>query len=137
VGLDSRPPLLCARLSHFPRRGSPRNRPSILGKSVSGEVVDLYCQSPKLGKRKLKTTWKLDGYVCDFTNRTFATFVLEHTGIEIYSENILGLKLVVYGAFWDTDSDSQSKSARWIDWLLETSKLAAMYGYQVVNPFFY
>jgi hypothetical protein len=31
------------------------------------------------------------GYVCDFSNRTFEEFVLEHTGIEFYSDKYSSL----------------------------------------------
>jgi hypothetical protein len=34
------------------------------------------------------------GYVCDFINRTFGEFVLENTGVDIYSGKYSGSKAV-------------------------------------------
>lgn len=45
------------------------------------------------------------GYVCDFSNRTFADFVLEHTGVDVYSEKYFGSKANRLRAFWDTESN--------------------------------
>jgi hypothetical protein len=70
------------------------------------------------------------GYVCDFSNRTFEEFVLEHTGVEIYSDKYSGSKANRLRAFWDKESDYLV--AKLLDGLIEYWKLqkaSPMYGY--------
>lgn len=45
------------------------------------------------------------GYVCNFSNRTFEEFVLEHTGVEIYAEPYSGSKATRLRAFWNKESN--------------------------------
>ena len=78
------------------------------------------------------------GYVCDFSNRTFADFVLEHTGVEVYSEKYSGSKANRLRAFWDTESNYVV--AKLLGEMLEYWKLqkaTPLYGYQVFNPILY
>jgi len=78
------------------------------------------------------------GYVCDFSNRTFADFVLEHTGVEIYSEKYSGSKANRLRAFWDTESNYLvAKLLREMIEYWKLQKTAPLYGYQVFNPVLY
>lgn len=63
----------------------------------------------KIEKRKLERLFEMGGgYVLDFSNRTFAEFVLDSTGLDIYStqyEYASGSKANRLRAFWETESD--------------------------------
>ncbi len=91
------------------------------------------------GKLKLENYLEMkSGYVCDFSNRTFDEFVLEHTGVEIYSDKYSGSKASRLRAFWDTESNYLV--ARLLRGMIEYWKLqkaAPLYGYQVFNPVLY
>ncbi len=91
------------------------------------------------GKLKLENYLEMkSGYVCDFSNRTFDEFVLEHTGVEIYSDKYSGSKASRLRAFWDTESTYLV--ARLLRGMIEYWKLqkaAPLYGYQVFNPVLY
>lgn len=45
------------------------------------------------------------GYVCDFSNRTFQEFVLENTGVDIYTDTYTGSKASRLRAFWVKESN--------------------------------
>jgi Abortive infection C-terminus len=78
------------------------------------------------------------GYVCDFSNRTFAEFVLENTGVDIYIDKYAGSKASRLRAFWDKESDYLV--AKLLGGLIDYWKLqkaSPMYGYQVFNPVLY
>ena len=78
------------------------------------------------------------GYVCDFSNRTFEEFVLEHTGVKIYSDKYSGSKATRLRAFWDKESNYLA--AKLLGEMIEYWKLqkaAPLYGYQVFNPALY
>src|ERR1019366_5511514 len=78
------------------------------------------------------------GYVCDFSNRTFGEFVLEHTGVDIYAEKYSGSKATRLRAFWDGKPDYIV--AKLLGEMIEYWKLqkaTPLYGYQVFNPVLY
>jgi hypothetical protein len=78
------------------------------------------------------------GYVCDFSNRTFEEFVLEHTGVEIYSDKYSGSKATRLRAFWNKESNHLV--AKLLDEMIEywkLQKVTPLYGYQVLNPVLY
>lgn len=60
-------------------------------------------------KRKLETLFEMgDGYVLDFSNRTFSEFVFDSTKINIYEEKYYGWsgsKASRLRAFWDKESN--------------------------------
>jgi Abortive infection C-terminus len=90
-------------------------------------------------KAKLESFLEMKtGYVCDFTNRTFEEFVLEHTGVEIYSQKYSGSKASRLRTFWETESnhDVSKLLAEMIEyWKLQ--KTTPLQGYQVFNPSLY
>jgi hypothetical protein len=63
----------------------------------------------KIEKRKMERLFEMGGgYVLDFSNRTFAEFVLDSTGLDIYSEQYAygsGSKANRLRAFWETEGD--------------------------------
>jgi hypothetical protein len=78
------------------------------------------------------------GYVCDFINRTFGEFVLENTGVDIYSGKYSGSKANRLRAFWDQESNHLV--AKLLGEMIEYWKLqktTPLYGYQVFNPVLY
>jgi hypothetical protein len=78
------------------------------------------------------------GYVCNFTNRTFEEFVLDHTGIEIYSDKYSGSKAIRLRAFWEKESNYLV--AKLLGEMIEywkIQKTTPLYGYQVFNPVLY
>ena len=78
------------------------------------------------------------GYVCDFTNREFKEFVLEHTGVEIYSGKYSGSKAMRLREFWDEESNyNVSKLLGEMIEYWKTQKSTLLYGYQVFNPILY
>jgi abortive infection Abi-like protein len=75
------------------------------------------------------------GYVCDFSNRTFAEFVLENTGVDIYTDKYAGSKATRLRAFWDKEPNYLV--AKLLGEMIEYWKLQKanpLYGYQVFNP---
>lgn len=62
-----------------------------------------------IGKLKLEKLFKMgDGYVLDFSNRTFQEFILENAGIDIYDEKYnyaSGSKANRLRAFWTEESN--------------------------------
>lgn len=87
-------------------------------------------------KNKLESYLEMKtGYVCDFTNRTFQEFVLEHTGVDIYAEGYSGSKATRLRAFWD--GQSNRLVAKLLGEMVEYWKLqkaTPLYGYQTFNP---
>jgi Abortive infection C-terminus len=87
-------------------------------------------------KLKLENYFEMkSGYVCDFSNRTFEEFVLEHTGVEIYSDKYSGSKATRLRAFWDKEPNYLV--AKLLGEMIEYWKLqkaTPLYGYQVFNP---
>jgi hypothetical protein len=87
-------------------------------------------------KLKLESYFEMkSGYVCDFSNRTFEEFVLEHTGVEIYSDKYSGSKATRLRAFWDKEPNYLV--AKLLGEMIEYWKLqkaSPIYGYQVFNP---
>jgi Abortive infection C-terminus len=90
-------------------------------------------------KQKLETYLEMrTGYVCDFVNRTFGEFVLENTGVDIYSGTYSGSKASRLRAFWDQESNHLV--AKLLGEMIEYWKLqktTPLYGYQVFNPVLY
>jgi hypothetical protein len=78
------------------------------------------------------------GYVCDFSNNTFAEFVLENTGVLIYSGKYSGSKASRLRAFWDQESDHLV--AKLLGEMIEywkIQKTTPLVGYQVFNSVLY
>ncbi len=78
------------------------------------------------------------GYVCDFSNRTFAEFVLENTGVDIYTDKYAGSKASRLRAFWDNESNYLV--AKLLGEMIEywkNQKATPLYGYQAFNPVLY
>jgi hypothetical protein len=90
-------------------------------------------------KLKLETYLEMrTGYVCDFSNRTFGDFVLENTGVDIYSDKYSGSKATRLRAFWDKEPNYLV--AKLLGEMIEYWKLqkaTPLYGYQVFNPVLY
>jgi hypothetical protein len=90
-------------------------------------------------KLKLENNLEMKtGYVCDFSNRTFAEFVLENTGVDIYTDKYAGSKATRLRAFWDKEPNYLVAKllAEMIEyWKLQ--KATPLYGYQVFNPALY
>jgi hypothetical protein len=90
-------------------------------------------------KAKLESFLEMKtGYVCDFTNRTFEEFVLEHTGVEIYSQKYSGSKASRLRSLWATESNYIV--AKLLTEMIEYWKLqkaTPLHGYLVFNPSLY
>lgn len=90
-------------------------------------------------KHRLETYLEMKtGYVCDFINRTFGEFVLENTGVDIYSGKYSGSKASRLRAFWDQESNHLV--AKLLGEMIEywkIQKTTPLYGYQVFNPVLY
>jgi hypothetical protein len=90
-------------------------------------------------KVKLEDYFEMkSGYVCDFSNRTFEEFVLEHTGVGIYSDQYSGSKANRLRAFWDKEPNCLV--GKLLGEMIEYWKLqkaTPLYGYQVFNPTLY
>jgi hypothetical protein len=90
-------------------------------------------------KAKLESYFEMRmGYVCDFTNRTFQEFVLEHTGTDVYGDKYSGSKATRLRAFWD--GESNYLVANLLGEMVEYWKLqkaTPLYGYQTFNPALY
>lgn len=63
----------------------------------------------KIEKRKLERLFEMGGgYVLDFSNRTFAEFLVDSTGLDIYDDQYnyaSGSKANRLRAFWETEGD--------------------------------
>jgi hypothetical protein len=90
-------------------------------------------------KHKLEAYFEMKtGYVCDFSDRTFAEFVLENTGVDIYADKYTGSKASRLRAFWDQAPNHLV--AKLLGEMIEYWKLqktTPLYGYQVFNPVLY
>jgi hypothetical protein len=90
-------------------------------------------------KQKLESYLEMKtGYVCDFSNNTFAEFVFENTGVPIYSGKYSGSKASRLRAFWDQESNHLV--AKLLGEMIEywkIQKAISLVGYQVFNPVLY
>ncbi len=93
-------------------------------------------------KPKLEKYFEMrEGYVCDFSNRTFAEFILESTGIDIYNDKYASegnSKASRLRVFWKKESTHLVKNL-----LLELleywkgQKRTTLSGYQPFDPILY
>jgi hypothetical protein len=90
-------------------------------------------------KAKLESYFEMKtGYVCNFSNRTFSEFVLEHAGVEIYSAEYSGSKATRLRAFWEKESNH--RVAKLLGEMIEywkVQKATPLYDYQIFNPVLY
>lgn len=96
----------------------------------------------RLEKIKLEKYFDMQtGYVCDFSNRTFADFVKEITGVDVYSEKYnvgSGSKAVRLRSFWNREPDEVVGNL--LKEMLEywrVQKLTPIYGYSGFNKNLY
>jgi hypothetical protein len=90
-------------------------------------------------KAKLENYFEMNsGYVCDFSNRTFEEFLLEHAGVEIYSAGYSGSKATRLRAFWEKEPNHLV--AKLLDEMInywKVQKSTPLDGYKVFNPALY
>lgn len=96
------------------------------------------------GLKKLKLEKYLgmgSGYVCDFSNRTFADFVLENTGVDIADEKYAlasGSKANRLRAFWGKESNYLvAKLLREMIEYWRVQRSTPLYGSQPLDPVLY